>query len=126
MLHIAHAGVYTAGAYLGLYLFHQTGSFVLALAGSMLITGLIGAFIERVIYRPMIPKPRIVALIASIGIFICLSALFRILGGPYQLPFDYPALAGGIKFFCMSPPVFHFVFIAGTTFTFYSLCLFAT
>ena len=118
ILHIAHAGVYTAGAYLGLYLFHQTGSFVVALAGSMLITGLIGAFIERVIYRPIIPKPRIVALIASIGIFICLSDLFRILGGPYQLPFDYPALAGEIKFFGMSAPVVDFAIIAGTIVTF--------
>src|SRR5258708_9839144 len=123
ILHIAHAGVYTAGAYLGLYLFHQTGSFVLALAGSMLITGLIGSFIERVIYRPIISKPRIVALIASIGIFICLSDLFRILGGPYQFPFDYLALAGEIKFFGMSAPVVDFAIIAGTTVTFICLWL---
>jgi len=44
----------------------------------------------------MLPKPRIVALIASIGLFICLSDLFRILAGPHQLAFDVPALAGRV------------------------------
>ncbi|WJR76842.1 branched-chain amino acid ABC transporter permease [Bradyrhizobium sp. NP1] len=123
ILHIAHAGVYTAGAYLGLYFFHLTGSFFVALAGSMLLTGLIGALIERVVYRPIIPKPRIVALIASIGIFICLSDLFRILAGPYQLAFDYPALAGEIRFLGMSAPSVDFAIIAGTAMTFGGLWL---
>jgi branched-chain amino acid transport system permease protein len=60
----------------------------------MLIAGILGALIERFVYRPMLPKPRIVALIASIGLFICLSDLFRILAGPHQLTLDVPALAG--------------------------------
>lgn len=114
ILHIAHAGVYAAGAYLGLYFFKLTGNFVLALVASMLITGLLGVFIERFIYRPMIPKPRIVALIASIGIFICLSDLFRIIAGPYQLAFDYPALSGQIAFAGLSIPRVDFAIIGGT------------
>jgi branched-chain amino acid transport system permease protein len=114
ILHIAHAGVYAAGAYLGLYFFKLTGSFVLALVASMLITGLLGVFIERFIYRPMIPKPRIVALIASIGIFICLSDLFRIIAGPYQMAFDYPALSGQVVFAGLSVPRVDFAIIAGT------------
>lgn len=125
ILHIAHAGVYTAGAYVGLYFFHVTGSFVIALVGSMLVTGLIGALIERVVYRPIIPKPRVVALIASIGIFICLSDLFRILAGPYQLAFDYPPLAGEIRFRGMSVPSVDFAIIAGTAVTFVGLWLLA-
>jgi len=123
ILHIAHAGVYSAGAYLGLYFFHLTGSFVIALVGSMLLTGLIGALIERIVYRPIITKPRIVALIASIGIFICLSDLFRILAGPYQLAFDYPALSGEITFLGMSVPVVNTAIIAGTLVTFAGLWL---
>jgi branched-chain amino acid transport system permease protein len=114
ILHIAHAGVYAAGAYLGLYFFKLTGNFALALIASMLITGLLGVFIERFIYRPMIPKPRIVALIASIGIFICLSDLFRIVAGPYQMAFDYPALSGQVAFAGLSVPRVDFAIIAGT------------
>src|SRR5882762_426342 len=69
VLHIAHAGIYTAGAYLGLYFYNL----VVAIIGAMVVAGILGALIERFIYRPMLPKPRIVALIASIGLFICLS-----------------------------------------------------
>jgi branched-chain amino acid transport system permease protein len=94
VLHIAHAGIYTAGAYLGLYFYNLTGNLVIAVVGAMLIAGILGALIERFVYRPMLPKPRIVALIASIGLFICLSDLFRILAGPHQLTLDVPALAG--------------------------------
>jgi branched-chain amino acid transport system permease protein len=96
ILHVAHAGVYTAGAYLGLYFYNLTGSLVAAVIGAMILAGLIGALIERFVYRPMLPKPRIVALIASIGLFICLSDLCRILAGPHQLAFDVPSLAGPV------------------------------
>ena len=96
VLHIAHAGVYTAGAYLGLYFYNLAGNLVAAVIGAMIVAGLIGALIERFVYRPMLPKPRIVALIASIGLFICLSDLFRILAGPHQLAFDVPSLAGRV------------------------------
>jgi branched-chain amino acid transport system permease protein len=114
ILHIAHAGVYAAGAYLGLYFFKLTGIFFVALIASMLITGLLGALIERFIYRPMIPRPRIVALIASIGIFICLSDLYRILAGPYQIAFDYPSLSGQASFGGLSVPRVDFAIIGGT------------
>jgi branched-chain amino acid transport system permease protein len=97
VLHIAHAGVYTAGAYLGLYFYMLTGNLPIAVAAAMIVAGLIGALIERFIYRPMLSKPRIVALIASIGLFICMSDLFRIVGGPYQLAFDVHSLAGAVN-----------------------------
>lgn len=93
VLHIAHAGVYAAGAYLGLFFYTLTGSFVLALLLAVASAGVLGALMERWIYRPMLPRPRIVALIASIGLFICLSDLFRIVAGPHQLPFDVPGIA---------------------------------
>ena len=70
VLHIAHAGVYTAGAYLGLYFYDLSGNLAVAIIGAMLVAGALGALIERFVYRPMLPKPRIVALIASIGLFI--------------------------------------------------------
>jgi branched-chain amino acid transport system permease protein len=118
ILHIAHAGVFTAGAYLGLYFFHLTGSFALALCGSMLITGFLGSLIERFVYRPMLPKPRIVALIASIGLFICLSDLFRIIAGPFQYPFDYAPLGGQTTIAGLTIPRVHFAIIGGTAVVF--------
>ena len=88
VLHVAHAGVYTAGAYLGLLLFTYSGNFLVALIGAVILAGLLGVVIERFIYRPMLSRPRIVALIASIGLFICLSDLFRIIAGPHERSFD--------------------------------------
>lgn len=92
ILHIAHAVIYAAGAYLGLYFFGLTGNFVLALLGAVIAAGILGGAIERFVYRPMLAKPRIVILIASIGLLVCVSDLFRILAGPHQLAFDVPQL----------------------------------
>jgi branched-chain amino acid transport system permease protein len=88
ILHIANAGVYVAGAYLGLLFWTLTHSLALAMAASMLLSGIFGLLIERFVYRPMIPLPRIVALIASIGLFVLISDLARIIGGPHEKPFS--------------------------------------
>jgi branched-chain amino acid transport system permease protein len=123
VLHIAHAGVYTAGAYLGLLFYNKTGSFALAVIGAMIVAGVLGALIERFIYRPMLPKPRIVALIASIGIFICLSDLFRILAGPHQLAFEVPAIAGRVQIAGLTVSGADFLIIGGTAVIFIGLWL---
>lgn len=114
VLHIAHAGVYTAGAYLGLYFFNLTGSFPFAVLAAMVVAGFIGVLIERFVYRPMLPKPRIVALIASIGLFICMSDLFRIIGGPHQLAFDVSAIAGRITIAGITVSGADFLILGGT------------
>ncbi len=123
VLHIAHAGVYTAGAYLGLYFFNKTGSFAVAVIAAMICAGLIGVLIERYIYRPMLPKPRIVALIASIGLFICMSDLFRILAGPHQLAFDVPSVAGRVTFAGITVSGADFMILGGTVVIFGALWL---
>ena len=76
-----------------LFLFGVAPTILVAMILAMTIAGLLGVLIERFVYRPMLPKPRIVALIASIGLFICLSDLFRILGGPHQIAFDVAAIS---------------------------------
>src|SRR5262249_9647408 len=123
VLHIAHAGVYTAGAYLGLFFFNKTGSFVFAVVAAMICAGLIGVLIERFIYRPMLPKPRIVALIASIGLFICMSDLFRILAGPHQLAFDVPSIAGRVTIAGITVSGADFMILGGTIVIFGALWL---
>jgi branched-chain amino acid transport system permease protein len=97
ILHVAQAGVYCAGAFIGLFLYQQIGSFPVALLLAMIVAGIIGVAIERFIYRPMLTRPRIVVLIASIGLMICFSDIFRIVAGPNQLPFDMPSLRGGYE-----------------------------
>jgi branched-chain amino acid transport system permease protein len=98
ILHVAQAGLYSAGAFIGLFFYQRTGSFLVSLISAMVIAGILGALIERFVYRPMLPRPRIVALIASIGLLICFSDIFRIIAGPNQLAFDMPSLRGSYDF----------------------------
>ncbi|MBS1252963.1 MAG: High-affinity branched-chain amino acid transport system permease protein LivH [Anaerolineales bacterium] len=93
ILHIAHAAVYTIGAFAGLLVFTRietsTSSglgFWIALPAAMLISGVIGVLIYRGIYHYMLDAPRTVPLIASIGLFVMLQDLLQkdFLMGPYQ------------------------------------------
>ncbi len=92
VLHIAHAGIYAFGAYAGLLSFRITGSFWLSLILGMLLSAGAGILIQHFIYAPLLSRARIVPLIASIGLFIALGEIFRIIGGPYVLA--YPAQSG--------------------------------
>lgn len=96
ILHIAHAGMYVIGAYLGLMVYSKTGNYLLAIVLSGLGVGVLGLLIERFIYRPMFDAPREVPLIASIGLFIVITDLIRIFAGPEPLPF-LMGREGGIK-----------------------------
>ncbi|MDR7521512.1 MAG: branched-chain amino acid ABC transporter permease [Armatimonadota bacterium] len=91
ILHIAHAGVFTLGAYVGLVLHARTASLPTAFLGAMLACGVAGVLIQRWLYRPLLNQPRIVPLIASIGLFIFMEDLFRLLAGPYVLAFRLDA-----------------------------------
>ena len=123
VLHIAHAGIFTAGAYLGLYFYSLTGNLAVAVLGAMIAAGVIGVAIERFVYRPMLPKPRIVALIASIGLLICLSDLFRIIAGPDQIPFDVKSIGGAIYVMGISISRVEFLIAGGTIVIFTALWL---
>ena len=97
ILHIAHAGMYVIGAYLGLAAYTLTHNYLLAIAAAGLGVGLIGLLIERLIYRPIFNHPRDVPLIASIGLFVVITDLVRIIAGPAPLPFIMTR-AGGFTF----------------------------
>jgi len=86
VLHVAHAAVYTIGAFVGLLVFTWLGNFWPALAAAMLTSGIIGVLIYRLTYHYMLDAPRTVPLIASIGLFVMLTDLLQkdFLMGPYQ------------------------------------------
>ncbi len=93
VLDIANAGAYAIGAYAGLFLYQATGSLPVAFLGAVLFTGLFGVLVQRVLYVPLLDKPPLVPLICSIGLFIFIQDLIRLLAGPHirafeaQLPF---------------------------------------
>jgi branched-chain amino acid transport system permease protein len=87
ILHVAHAAVYTIGAYAGLLFFSLTGSLLLAVLGSMTVCALVGVAIERFVYFPLMKHPPFVPLIASIAILLSVEELCRLIAGPQILTF---------------------------------------
>ncbi|MBC7359919.1 MAG: branched-chain amino acid ABC transporter permease [Desulfacinum sp.] len=87
ILHVAHAAVYTVGAYLGLLFFKVSGSLLVGCAGAMAGCAVLGIAIERLIYFPLLKYPPYVPLIASIAILLALEEVCRLVAGPYILTF---------------------------------------
>lgn len=96
VLHIAHAAVYTVGAFIGLLAFGWIGNFWLALLAAVLVSGVLGVIIYRTTYFYMLDAPRTVPLIASVGMFVLFTDLLQkdFLMGPYQNAF--PAAGAGM------------------------------
>lgn len=92
ILHVAHAGLFTLGGYIGVLITNATGSLLLALLVAMPAMGLLGVAIYRTCYEPLLGRPPYVALIASIGLFIMMEELFRLIFGPYGISFTAPPL----------------------------------
>ncbi len=99
VLHVAHAGIYALGAYVGLAAFRFLGNFWLSLLVAMVACAAAGILVERFLYTPLLHLPRIVPLIGSIGLFIAMEEAFRIVAGPYALAYEtdiqFPSLALG-------------------------------
>ena len=96
ILHVAHAGLYTLGGYIAVLVTNSTGSFMLGIVASMVGVGLVGMVIYRLIYQPILDQPPFVALIASIGLFIALEEVYRIIFGAYGITFTSPPLQGSL------------------------------
>ena len=98
ILHVAHAGLFTLGGYLGLLLTNATGSLALGMLASAVIVGVAGMLMYRLCYQPILDRPPYVALIASIGLFVAMEEIFRLVFGPYGLTYKNPPLQSQISF----------------------------
>jgi len=99
ILHIAHAGLFTLGGYLGLLITNATGSLVLAIPLASVAVGIVGMLMYRFCYQPILDRPPYVPLIASIGLFIAMEEIFRLIFGPYGLTYINPPLQTQIHLF---------------------------
>jgi branched-chain amino acid transport system permease protein len=99
ILHVAHASLFTLGAYMGVLTYNATGSMLLTLLAAMVVSGLSGVAMFRLAYQPILKQPPHVALIASIGLFIAAEECFRIIFGASGLSFANPPLQGQVQLF---------------------------
>ena len=96
ILHVAHAGLFALGGYLGLLITNATGSLALGMLLSAVAVGIAGMLMYRLCYQPILDRPPYVALIASIGIFVAMEEVFRLIFGPYGLTYNDPPLQSQI------------------------------
>jgi branched-chain amino acid transport system permease protein len=97
LINFAHGDVYMVGAFAGLYIAQVLGvdkeptlaKAAAVFVGSMMLCGLLGVVIERFAYRPLRHRPRLTALITSIGVSFLLEYGFQlppIGNGPIAFP----------------------------------------
>ena len=102
VLHVAHAGLFTLGGYIGVLVTNQTGSFALAVLLAMICVGICGIGIYKFAYEPILKRPPFINLIASIALFIAMEEIFRIIFGPYGISYLNPPLAGSLNILGMN------------------------
>jgi len=62
------------------------------------LVGVLGMIIYRLCYQPILDRPPYVALIASIGLFIAMEEVYRLIFGPYGMTYADPPLQSQIVF----------------------------
>lgn len=114
VLHVAHAGLFTLGGYLGLLVTNASGSLALGLVVAMAVVGVAGMAVYRIAYQPILDRPPYVALIASIGLYIVMEESFRLIFGPFGFSFAAPPLQGGVAIFGASLKQAELLLMIGT------------
>jgi branched-chain amino acid transport system permease protein len=102
-INFAHGEVFTIGGYVAAFTLFAlkagdgmsapafAGALVLALLAAVLVPMIIGFLIERIAYRPLRGRSRIIPLLSAIGVSIIMQQLIIIVFGPK--PITMPAMA---------------------------------
>ncbi|MEJ8570086.1 branched-chain amino acid ABC transporter permease [Microbaculum marinum] len=92
VFHVAHAGVYTFGAYVAWYLLQQGLPFLPAAAISILSCAAVGALIQKYVYETLARRHAspLVMLIAALGLLAVLQNIVAMAFSPNILQFDLP------------------------------------
>jgi len=97
IIHFAHGEIYMLGAFIGLVLFEKASiPYVPTLLLAIIITGLIGVFIERVFYRRLTSAgggytvAGMGMVIVGFGMSIVLQNIAFVIWGPKPFPFPVP------------------------------------
>jgi branched-chain amino acid transport system permease protein len=99
LINFAHGDLLMVGAFIAFFIVKIFNTnFVVTIIVAMIFTGLLGAGIERIAYKPLRKKPRLTALITAIGVSIFLENFPRALPfiGPQPRPF--PSLIPMVKY----------------------------
>ena len=125
IVNFAHGALFMVGAYVGTYVFMQTGNFWLCLVAVPLACGLIGLVTERLLIRPLYGRGIDYPLLLTFGLAYVLMDVVRMLFGVQGERFDTPdALQGAVDIGIGMFPLYRLVLIAFTATVMLALWLF--
>jgi len=97
VVNFAHGAFYMVGAYVGVFVFMQTGNFWLGLVAVPIGVGTIGLAVERFLVRPLYGRGIDYPLLLTFGLSYVFIDLVKMVFGKVGLPFDAPeALRGAV------------------------------
>lgn len=100
LINLAHGSFYMLGAYLAAYFQQATGSFLLAVALALPVTGIIGVAVEMTILRRLYHRDHLDQVLATFALILFFNELVRIVWGPQALFMALPAaLSGSVMIF---------------------------
>ena len=98
LINFAHGALVTAGAFTFFGIYMVLGwPFSLALAATLLVGGVLGYLLDLVGYRKLRGGPEVALLITSLGIYILLENLIKLLATPQPYAFRPPAFLGQLQ-----------------------------
>jgi branched-chain amino acid transport system permease protein len=115
VVNFAHGSFFMVGAYMGVWLFAQTGNFWVCLVLVPLGVGAIGLVTERVLVRPLYGRGIDYPLLLTFGLSYIFVEVIRILFGLNGIPFSTPqGLTGAIDIGIGHFPLYR-LFLIGAT-----------
>lgn len=98
VLNFAHGGLFVWGAFSGAWIFKETNSFLLAIAGAAAVGVVLGWVLERFLIRPVYGN-HVRQLLITLGGMLVLSESIKIFWGPNPIRVNLPAwLEGSYQF----------------------------
>ncbi|MDR4948984.1 branched-chain amino acid ABC transporter permease [Neobacillus cucumis] len=91
VLNFAHGGLFAWGAYSGLWIYQQTGSFVIGIIGAIMTGFILGILTEKWIIKPVYGN-HVQQILITLGLMLVLSEMLKVIWGPNQMtvaPPDY-------------------------------------
>src|SRR5690625_623051 len=94
VLNFAHGGIFAWGAYIGIFVFAYTGSFLLGILAAVLGGLLLGLITEFLIIKPVYGN-HIQQILITLGFLLVLSEMLKVVFGPDIKPANPPEFLSG-------------------------------
>jgi len=95
MINLAHGSLYMIGAYMAAAVAQATGSFVIAIAGAVIGTAIIGVVLELAVLRQLYTRDHLSQVLATFALLLICNEVVRMIFGSQPLMLNMPAVLSG-------------------------------